>query len=29
MEDLKTIELNALPVCDDRYAKTKITDIQG
>ena len=26
IEDLKTIELNALPVCDDRYTKTKITD---
>ena len=24
IEDLKNIELNALPVCDDRYIKTKI-----
>ena len=24
MEDLKNIELNALPVCDGRYMKTKI-----
>ena len=25
IEDLKNIELNALPVYDDRYIKTKIT----
>ena len=24
IEDLKNIELNALPMCDDRYIKTKI-----
>ena len=24
IEDSKNIELNALPVCDDRYIKTKI-----
>ena len=24
IEDLKNIDLNALPVCDDRYIKTKI-----
>ena len=24
IDDLKNIELNALPVCDDRYKKTKI-----
>ena len=24
IQDLKNIELNALPVCDDRYIKTKI-----
>ena len=26
IEDLKNIELNDLPVCDDRYIKTKVKD---